>query len=243
MLEWISRDSTCGQPSTASLVGLRCWASYFCSGVPNTSPSKDASELHASSSRCNRSGCTRKDRSQSGETVIIHFRGSKTDQDGHGIVRSLNPRLCPVYGAVLLLQHAASIGLQPCDPICSTSQANVLRAEAMLKLIRSAATATRDAPKCFSCHSLRSGGATALLASGVDSTIVMMHGRWRSDVYQRYTRLTEKMSSSLSEYMVSVFRSHKENLLSSGVHASSARFTLNCEYTSLICPTERYFFA
>ena len=35
-------------------------------------------------------------------------------------------------------------------------------------------------------HSFRAGGATALLMSGVDHTVVMTLGRWKSNAFTRY---------------------------------------------------------
>jgi integrase len=71
----------------------------------------------------------------------------------------------------------------------------------MTKWLRAAATVVGADPSRISCHSLRSGGATALLAAGVDSTRVMQHGRWRSDVFQRYTRYDQESAAALSSRM------------------------------------------
>ena len=46
--------------------------------------------------------------------------------------------------------------------------------------IKSIAAANGAAPDFFSSHSLRSGGVTAALATGLDQAIAMREGRWLS---------------------------------------------------------------
>ena len=45
-------------------------------------------------------------------------------------------------------------------------------------------------PRRFGAHSLRIGGATAALATGLSPAQIRAAGRWGSDVYQIYTRLS-----------------------------------------------------
>ena len=47
-------------------------------------------------------------------------------------------------------------------------------------------------PLAFGAHSLRIGGATAALAAGVAPAQIRMMGRWSSDVYEIYCRLSEE---------------------------------------------------
>ena len=46
-----------------------------------------------------------------------------------------------------------------------------------------------DAAKQYATHSLRSGGATEMMAAGVDPTKVKAMGRWRSEAYLEYRRM------------------------------------------------------
>ncbi|EGZ12445.1 hypothetical protein PHYSODRAFT_517498 [Phytophthora sojae] len=138
-------------------------------------------------------------------SIKVTFRGQKNDQEGHGMQRVLrrsgDQRFCPVWAGTLLLQNASQLRLKSTDPLCSLSTTKMLSAELMAKLLRAAAKATGNEASRVPCHSLRSGGATTLLAAGVDSTVVMLHGRWRSDVYQRYTRYTDATRSRLAARM------------------------------------------
>lgn len=47
-------------------------------------------------------------------------------------------------------------------------------------------------PACFGAHSLRIGGATAALAANVDPSVIRAMGRWASDAFEIYTRLTKE---------------------------------------------------
>jgi hypothetical protein len=44
-------------------------------------------------------------------------------------------------------------------------------------------------PFLLSARSLRPGGATALLCAGIDSAIIKLLGRWKSDAMFRYLRI------------------------------------------------------
>ncbi|KAF4133566.1 hypothetical protein GN958_ATG16903 [Phytophthora infestans] len=137
--------------------------------------------------------------------VEITLRGQKNDQQGHGtkrvLSRSGHRALCPVLAGRLLTENARNLQLRPEDPICSIKASTMLPAETMSKVLQAAAKATGEDATLFSCHSLRRGGATALLSAGVDSTAVMLHGRWKTDSYQRYTSYTNESGRHLAAQM------------------------------------------
>ena len=54
-------------------------------------------------------------------------------------------------------------------------------------------------PACFGAHSLRIGGATAALAAGVHPSIIRITGRWSSDVWQIYARLSKQSALVVSK--------------------------------------------
>ena len=45
-------------------------------------------------------------------------------------------------------------------------------------------------PARYGAHSLRIGGATAALAAGVPPALIRVMGRWSSDIYEIYTRMS-----------------------------------------------------
>ena len=47
-------------------------------------------------------------------------------------------------------------------------------------------------PAHFGAHSLRIGGATAALAAGISPAVIRITGRWKSDVWMTYARLTKQ---------------------------------------------------
>ena len=53
-------------------------------------------------------------------------------------------------------------------------------------------------PRRFGAHSLRIGGATAALAAGLSPAQIRAAGRWGSDVYQIYTRLSPQAALRLA---------------------------------------------
>ena len=45
-------------------------------------------------------------------------------------------------------------------------------------------------PALYGAHSLRIGGATAALAAGIPPQLIRLMGRWSSDVYEIYCRMS-----------------------------------------------------
>ncbi|KAG6945069.1 hypothetical protein JG688_00016757, partial [Phytophthora aleatoria] len=115
--------------------------------------------------------------------------------------RSGHATLCPVRAALVLLHHASTIESSNKSPLCLVASGELFSADSMAKVLRRAAASLGADSTRISCHSLKSGGATALLSAGVDSTLVMLHGRWRSDVFQRYTRYDRQSSANLAMRM------------------------------------------
>ena len=54
-----------------------------------------------------------------------------------------------------------------------------------------------DATK-FGAHSLRIGGATAALTAGVPPATIRLMGRWATDCYEVYLRLTRQTAARMS---------------------------------------------
>ena len=49
----------------------------------------------------------------------------------------------------------------------------------------------------FGAHSLRIGGATAAFAAGIEPSAIRIAGRWSSDVYEIYVRLSKQGAARL----------------------------------------------
>ncbi|KAJ8530505.1 hypothetical protein ON010_g14408 [Phytophthora cinnamomi] len=134
--------------------------------------------------------------------VQIKFRGGKNDQAGVGVERSLTTTTtawcCPVRAVWFLVKHHHD----PDELLCKISGSEFLQASDVSMWIKAAASATGQDPSNFSTHSLCIGGATALFAAGVDSLPIKLFGRWRSSAFERYTRINEQVTSSMSNQMV-----------------------------------------
>ena len=52
-------------------------------------------------------------------------------------------------------------------------------------------------PCAFGAHSLRIGGASAAFAAGIEPSAIRLAGRWSSDVYEIYVRLSRQAASRL----------------------------------------------
>lgn len=107
-----------------------------------------------------------------------------------------HPRLCPVKALSRICAHLRSHGAPPGTPIytCYTSAGIAVISPRHIKraLRRSAQSllpTTGIDPRLLTSRSLRPGGATALLCSGVDSNIIQLVGRWKSDAMLRYLRV------------------------------------------------------
>ena len=71
------------------------------------------------------------------------------------------------------------------------------------EMVKSLMAAVGCDPKFFGAHSMRIGGATAALAAGIDPAVIRCMGRWSSDVYEVYMRLTRETATRLSSTVAS----------------------------------------
>ena len=79
--------------------------------------------------------------------------------------------------------------------ITRTAVSNVLKATAVELGIPKGDIAT---------HSLRIGGATALLHSGADPNAIQIIGRWASDIWKIYTRFSRNLMTGVATDMAEV---------------------------------------
>ncbi|GMF35107.1 unnamed protein product [Phytophthora fragariaefolia] len=134
--------------------------------------------------------------------VAIRFRGGKNDQYKQGTIRSIGRSgsnwLCPVHATWFLAQHHRELQLLATEPLCTITSGSIVQVRDISQLIKAAAVAAGEPPQHFGTHSLRSGGASALFAAGVDSIAVKQFGRWRSDAFERYIRLNNHQTSTMA---------------------------------------------
>jgi hypothetical protein len=115
---------------------------------------------------------------------------------GHGV--SGDHTLCPIRAAQRRVLHLHSHNTPPDCPLyryfdTSGTPHDITTGDITTELQAAAASVTVQhitniPPNRVATYSLRSGGATALLVSGVDETAIMAVGRWKSDAIFLYLR-------------------------------------------------------
>jgi integrase len=134
------------------------------------------------------------------DEVEIHIRSSKTDQIGAGAFRTMRASgetLCVVKA----MQEVFALGLAMEDsaPFMMTPHGLMVTREMVADLLKEAAIELGHPADEFSSHSLRRGGATALYSKGYSREEIMYVGRWKSDVWLRYAKMTQQKLSSAAK--------------------------------------------
>ena len=73
----------------------------------------------------------------------------------------------------------------------------------MRGLVKAVVVAVGGNPSEYGAHSLRIGGATALLAAGIQPASIQVMGRWDSDVYQVYCRWSSAAARRMGQAVAS----------------------------------------
>ena len=113
-----------------------------------------------------------------------------------GHARSGHATTCPVAALVRRVLHLRAHQAPPTTTLCTVyttaTTKKYVTSHILTTTLRSAAAALPDLgilPCQISARALRAGGAMALLCSQVDSDIIKLVGRWRSDEMLRYLHL------------------------------------------------------
>jgi hypothetical protein len=105
--------------------------------------------------------------------------------------------LCPCKALARICAHLRSHAAAPDTPLHnywdSQGQRRSITPRIITNALRHSATALRARtgidPDLLSARSLRPGGATALLCARIDSDVIKLIGRWKSDAMFRYLRI------------------------------------------------------
>ncbi|ETN18024.1 hypothetical protein PPTG_03746 [Phytophthora nicotianae INRA-310] len=145
----------------------------------------------------------------SAHVVEVRFESHKGDKVGQGVTirhyKSDAPVLCPVAAAQSCLRIrsrwiAEGVALGPY--ITSISPGETVKKSRVSKLIKTTAANMGFAPKDYSAHSLRIGGACALLAAGKSDLVIRLMGRWSSWCFTVYTRLKPAIIRDAASSMI-----------------------------------------
>lgn len=127
--------------------------------------------------------------------MAIKIRASKTDPFRTGCtvrIGATGNHLCPVSALYHFIRHRTSIN----RPLFTYSDGSYL-------------TRSRIATILFNCfqdyrintHSLRIGGATTMASAGIPDSTIMILGRWSSNAYQLYLRMSDSLIRNTTHKM------------------------------------------
>lgn len=131
--------------------------------------------------------------------ATLLFNEQKNSVKGEMVSQRANndPNLCPAKALFRLTQHLRDHHAASTTPLCgyydSHHQLSYVKSSFITNGLRYAAKDLQQLsgidPFLLSARSLRPGGATALLCAGIDSDVIKLLGRWKSDAMFRYLRI------------------------------------------------------
>ena len=98
----------------------------------------------------------------------------------------------PVRELERWLDVRAGWGLPEDGPLFCTSDGAAVTVDMVRDEVKALMQSIGLDPGLYGAHSLRIGGATAALAAGVPPALIRLMGRWSSDVYEVYCRLSSQ---------------------------------------------------
>ena len=124
--------------------------------------------------------------------VEINIKNAKNDPFRNGcvlVVAANGSDTCPVQKMKQwLLVRGRNDGK---GPLFKLNDGKLLTRHCLQRWLRKALDLAGYKGLEHSCHSLRAGGAESLIASGFDSSVVQVLGRWASDAFLSYLKITQ----------------------------------------------------
>ena len=90
------------------------------------------------------------------------------------------------------LQLRQQLGMPELGPLFCWPDVSAFTVADVCSAVRACMSAVGLQPRFFGAHSLRIGGATAALAAGVSPQEIRLMGRWSSEIYEIYCRMSEQ---------------------------------------------------
>lgn len=129
-------------------------------------------------------------------TLTFTKQKNGTENEIVGHARSGHSRTCPVLALIRRTLHLRQHHAPPTTPLCTVYLHNTtttVTASTLTAFLRISASVLYSQlgflPVDISARALRAGGAMALLCAHVDSDVIKLLGRWRSDEMLRYLHL------------------------------------------------------
>ncbi|KAE9354979.1 hypothetical protein PR003_g3067 [Phytophthora rubi] len=155
-------------------------------------------------------------------SVEVIFESHKGDRVAQGTTvrhyKSNHAHLCPVAAARLCLNIRAqwlATGRKLGPYLTSVSSTRTIKKTQVANLIKMSAADMGLPRSDYSTHSLRIGGACALLAAGKSDLVIRLLGRWASWCFTVYTRLRPGMIRDAASCMIkaSTWECHEQGIV------------------------------
>lgn len=133
-------------------------------------------------------------------SVTIGLEGAKNDQFGRGAWRTMHASgdkmICPVHAFKHIIEAKKTISTN------SPYLCGELSAEDVSTTLKATARSIGVPEANYSTHSIRIGGATALLSGEASSIAIKLLGRWLSNCFEQYPTQAASSTTTLSRRMV-----------------------------------------
>ena len=96
------------------------------------------------------------------------------------------------------IRQRRALGM-PDDSALFQEGGKMITVDEVRAMVRAVMEAAGLNPQLYGAHSLRIGGATAALAAGVPPQLIRLMGRWSSDVYEIYCRMSVEAALSVGK--------------------------------------------
>ena len=133
--------------------------------------------------------------------VVIKIKASKCDQFKQGVsvcVGRTNESICPV---VAILTYCALRGREP-GPFFRFQDGSPLTKPRLVTRMKSILQSAGVDPSQYSGHSFRIGAATTAASQGIPDSTIQTLGRWSSESFRRYIRLSHQELASFSRTLI-----------------------------------------
>ena len=116
-----------------------------------------------------------------------------------------------------------ALGIADSRPLFCDEQGAGITVAQVRDMVKSLMEAVGRDPRLYGAHSLRIGGATAALAAGVSPQLIRLMGRWSSDIYEIYCRMSEEAALGVGAAICSAVVTDVE----AGFHEEHLELTTN----------------
>jgi hypothetical protein len=101
------------------------------------------------------------------------------------------------------MSEREALGIPASAPLFCHASGAMITVDELRDVVKAAMEAAGRDPRRYGAHSLRIGGATAALAAGVPPQLIRLLGRWSSDVYQIYCRMSSQAAIAAGQQLAS----------------------------------------